>query len=205
MLPWSSTLAVDHGGRTRPWLCKAENRAQIALRVAPRATLAHDGVGLLHTVEDAMLPYKSLSTWQPNTLLHLLPYTQHQHQCTYRPPRHQLLWPHAILQLLQYTQRLPSTRDRVVTSAPVNKYVASAPVILGTHDGQCDLATVCRTPCPHAMVTHCSVPYLVWSALSRPHRLTLREVVPFFFEMHFFLELDFDPKHSPQRKVPAKR
>ena len=31
---WSSTLAVDHGGRTRPWLCKAEKRAQIALRVA---------------------------------------------------------------------------------------------------------------------------------------------------------------------------
>ena len=46
VLRWSSTLAVDHGGRTRPWLRKAEKRAQIALRVAPRATLAHDGVGL---------------------------------------------------------------------------------------------------------------------------------------------------------------
>ena len=43
---------------------------------------------------------------------------------------------------------------------------------------------------------------------ARCHDLTvelLREVVLLFFEIGFFLELDFDPKHSPQRKVPARR
>ena len=70
LLPWSSTLALDHGGRTRPWLRETEKRAQIA---PPRATLAEDGVQ--HSVVDSMLPYKSLSTWQLNTLLPLLHYT----------------------------------------------------------------------------------------------------------------------------------